>query len=235
MAKQGKSETLSKAVRERLRRDILRGEWTPGEKLQLAALSERYATSSTVIREALTGLTGDRLIELKPNRGFFIPTLSLDELRDFNELRCLTEEFGIRLAIDRGDLQWESDVFASHHKLERTDRFLDKEAALLNPDWTAAHHEFHERLMSASELPVLIDLSARLADSTTLYRRWVNPTHGIQNRSIDQEHRDILQAVLDRDADLAGKLLRAHYTNSMELIMTAGLSPEAQGNLTATK
>ena len=223
MAKQGKSETLSKAVRDQLREDILSGEWAPGEKLQLVALSQRYETSSTVIREALTQLTGARLIELKPNHGFFIPTLSLDELRDFNELRCLSEEFGIKLAIERGDLQWESEVFAAHHKLERTDRLIDGEPGTLAPEWITAHREFHVQLMEACELPVLIDISAILFDSTTMYRRWIKETPKISTRKIDEEHKQILQAVLDRDPERAGELLRHHYTASMEMILEAGL------------
>ncbi|MGO1543795.1 MAG: GntR family transcriptional regulator [Gulosibacter sp.] len=230
MAKQGKSETLSKAVREQLREDILGGEWAPGEKLQLASLSERYETSSTVIREALTQLTGARLIELKPNRGFFIPTLSLNELRDFNELRCLSEEFGIKLAIERGDLQWESEVFAAHHKLERTPRLIDDEPGTLAPEWITAHREFHVQLISACNLPVLIDLSAILFDSTTMYRRWVNQAPAIAARRIDDEHKEILQAVLDRDSARAGELLRQHYTASMELILEVGLSVSGLNN-----
>lgn len=225
MAKQGTSETLSRAVREKLREDILGGEWAPGEKLQLASLSERYATSSTVVREALTQLTGNRLIELKPNRGFFIPTLSLKELRDFNELRCLSEEFGVKLAIERGDLQWESEVFASHHKLDRTDRF--NEDGSLNPAWITAHRDFHVHLMSACDLPVLVDLSANLFDTTTLYRRWADASRLPRGRSIEQEHRDILASVLARDSERAGKLLRDHYSKSMEMILKVGLLPAA--------
>ncbi|MER7798378.1 GntR family transcriptional regulator [Microbacterium sp. NPDC096154] len=225
MARRGESETLSTEVRERLRGDILAGQWVPGEKLQLVALSSHYGTSSTVVREALTRLTGERLVELKPNRGFFVPRLSLEELRDFNELRCLSEEFGIKLAIERGDLQWESEVFAAHHTLERTPRHHEDES--LNPGWVAAHAAFHAKLLSSCGLPVLIDLAATLSDETSLYRRWAAPSKNQVQRDIEQEHRDILQAVIDRDAERAGALLRRHYTLTMELILESGLLPEA--------
>lgn len=229
MARRGDSETLSTKVRERLRRDILNGLWAPGEKLQLAALSAHYETSSTVVREALTRLTGDRLIELKPNRGFFIPTLSLDELRDFNELRCRAEEFGIKLAIERGDLQWEAEVYAAQHRLERTPRHADAEDGSLTEEWLVAHEAFHAKLLSSCGLPVLIDLAARLSDGNSLYRRWAVPTKELLSRDIEQEHRDILRAVTDRDPERAGALLRAHYTTTMELILEAGLVPKAIG------
>lgn len=217
-------------MRDRLRRDILSGRWTPGEKLQLVALSEYYETSSTVVREALTRLTGDRLVELKPNRGFFVTELSLDGLRDFNELRCLSEEFGIRLAIERGDLQWESEVFASHHTLDRTPRFSSDDPDLLSEAWIVAHADFHAKLLSACGLPILIDLAATLYDGNSLYRQWSAPSPHQSSRDIDAEHREILQAVLDRDSTRAAELLRDHYTRSMELILEAGLLPAATGD-----
>ncbi|WP_460774661.1 GntR family transcriptional regulator [Microbacterium sp. GXF7504] len=225
MAKRGDADTLSTEVREQLRRDILAGRWAPGEKLQLVALSTLYGTSSTVVREALTRLTGDRLVELKPNRGFFVPRLSLGELRDFNELRCISEEFGIALAIERGDLQWESEVFAAHHTLERTERYT--EDGTLNPDWMDAHNVFHARLLSACGLPVLLDLCTNLSDTNALYRRWAAEGAPFIERDMDEEHREILQAVLDRNAKLAASLLRAHYTRTMEMILEVGLRPEA--------
>ncbi|WP_411721826.1 GntR family transcriptional regulator [Mycetocola sp.] len=227
MARRGDSDTLSTQVRERLRRDILVGLWHPGEKLQLAALSAHYETSSTVVREALTRLTGARLIELKPNRGFFVPTLSLDELRDFNELRCRAEEFGIKLAIERGNLQWESEAHAAHHTLERTPRHAEDGTGRVTEEWLLAHDNFHAKLLSSCGLPVLVELAATLADGNSLYRRWAVPTKELLSRDIEEEHREILKAATDRDADLAGKLLRQHYSATMELIMKAGLLPEA--------
>lgn len=228
MARRGNSETLGTSVRDQLRRDILAGHWVPGQNLQLVALSKHYETSSTVVREALTRLSGDRLVELRPNRGFFVPKISTDELQDFNELRCRAEEFGIQLAIERGDLQWESEVFAAHHMLERLPRFTDPDQGILNPEWVEAHDGFHQKMLSACRLPVLIDLTNVLADENSLHRRWMAPSDKARDRDIDQEHRDILDAVVQRDAARAGQLLREHYTLSMTYILEAGFRPEAQ-------
>lgn len=224
MARRGDSETLSTGLRDRLRKDILAGRWLPGQNLQLMLLSKHYETSSTVVREALTRLSGDRLVELKPNHGFFVPQISLDELRDFNELRCRAEEFGIQLAIERGDLRWESEVFAAHHMLERIPRFSDGNLEL-NPEWVEAHDNFHKKMLSACGLPVLIDLTSVLADENSLHRRWSAHSRKSASRDMAQEHREILQAVVDRDAELAGRLLREHYTQSMNNILEVGFLP----------
>lgn len=227
MARRGAAETLSNDVRGRLRADILTGKWIPGQKLQLVALSKHYGTSSTVVREALTRLAGERLVSLRPNRGFIVPELSLGELRDFNELRCITEEFAITLAIERGDLEWESEVFAAHHRLEHTPRYVEGSQHDLNFDWQEKHAAFHQQLIAACNLPVLIDFTQHVSDENSLYRRWAAPNPRAKKRDLDQEHRDILAAVLDRDAARAASLLRHHYTTTMELILEGGLIPEA--------
>lgn len=230
MSKQISSETLSRHARDQIRRDILAGTWAPGEKLQLAALSQQYETSSTVIREALTWLAGERLVTLKPNRGFFVPELSEQEFIDFTELRCVSEELGIRLALERGDLAWESTVIAAHHTLERTPRRTEGAGApaRVNQDWAQAHQAFHAKLIEACEVPVLIDLTTTLAGVTELYRAWAGSTEG-SKRDIEAEHRAILDAVLARDAETAGRLLREHYTTSMRLLLAAGFAGHAKG------
>jgi DNA-binding GntR family transcriptional regulator len=222
MAKKTDAETLSKHLYDALRRDILGGRWAPGAKLQLTALSEHYDTSSTVVREALTRLVGNRLVLLRPNRGFFVPELSLADLEDITEMRCVNEELAARLAIERGSLDWESELMAAHHTLERTQR---REAE--NPDehteaWNEAHQAFHAKLVEACGVPVLIDLTLVLSDLSQLYGRWAGAATRYANRDIEQEHRDILAAALARDPRLTAALLRTHYQTTMAAVRSAG-------------
>ena len=223
MSKSIESETLSTQIRDSLREDILAGRWAAGDKLQLVALTKHYKTSSTVIREALTRLVGDRLVILKPNRGFFVPTLSLAEIKDITELRCVSEEFGIGLAIQRGDLAWESELIAAHHTLERTPYRDQSETAELTEAWDQAHQAFHAKLLEACGVPVLIDLASTLSDLSQLYGRWAGRATRFLDRDIAQEHRDILTAALDRNAELASRLLRNHYETTLHAILKSGI------------
>lgn len=227
MSKRIDAETLSTHVRSALRSDILSGKWAPGEKLQLTDLSSHYQTSSTVVREALTRLVGDRLVLLKANRGFFVPVLSLAELKDITELRCVNEEFGIRLAVERGDLAWESELMAAHHTLERTPYRTEGDDAQLTDDWVRAHQAFHEKLLQACAVPTLIDLTCTLSDLTQLYNRWAGRATRFVNRDVAQEHREILAAALNRDAKEASKLLRSHYETTLKAIEKAGFSEDS--------
>ena len=138
---------------------------------------------------------------LKPNRGFFVPTLSLAEIKDINELRCVSEEFGIGLAVQRGDLAWESELIAAHHTLERTLYRKDERAGELTDAWNRAHQAFHAKLLEACGVPVLIDLASTLSDLSQLYGRWAGHATRFMGRDIAQEHREILAAALDRNAE----------------------------------
>jgi DNA-binding GntR family transcriptional regulator len=222
MAKRTDSETLSKHLRDALRSDILAGRWAPGAKLQLTALSEHYQTSSTVVREALTRLVGERLVQLRPNRGFFVPPISLAELEDITELRCVNEEFAVKLAIERGGLQWESELMAAHHTLERTPRRSEENPDQHTEEWNIAHQAFHAKLVEACGIPVLIELTCTLSDISQLYGRWAGSATRDAKRDIDQEHRDILAAALRRDAAETGALLRRHYETTMAAVREAG-------------
>lgn len=210
-------------VHEQIRRDIMAGRWRPGEKLKPVALAESYSTSTTVVREALTRLVGDHFIVIEPNRGFFVPTLSLDELRDLTEVRCRTESLALEWAVERGDLAWESELIATHHTLSRIPRRGPNDPEHVAEAWAQAHRDFHSKLIAACNLPVLTDLCRLLSDSTELYRRWAAPSPAASGRDVESEHQAILQATLDRDGVRASELLRAHYERTVDVVLQSGL------------
>lgn len=176
-----------------------------------------------MIREALTRLSGADLVVAKPNRGFFIRDLSLRELSDITELRCVTEALAITFSLERGDLQWESDVIAAHHQLVRTPRRRADDPTRISDDWPAAHRRFHQALLDACGCEPMIRLSANLADSTELYRRWAAPSVAATVRDVEKEHRDILDATLARDAARTADLLRQHYEATVNVVLQSGL------------
>lgn len=221
-----KSETSNRGVRarEELRNRILDGEWPPGTRLQPAALAAETGWSTTIVRESLTHLAGEGLLAVRPNRGFFVTDLSFDELKWITELRCRTEDIAITLAVERGDIAWESQLIAIHHQLERTPTHGPGEAGL-SLEWQNAHRAFHAALLSACEVDKLCEVASSLRDSTMLYRRWSAPTES--RRDVGAEHREILAAVLDRDAPRASRLLREHYEATLAQMRDAAVTQHA--------
>ena len=210
-------------VVDQIRSAILGGQWPPGERLPPAAMAAQFGTSSTVVREALTKLSGDGLVAFERNRGFFVRRLDLQELRDITELRCVSEALAARLAVERGDLQWESELIAAHHQLARTPRRLPDAPESINAEWTAMHRAFHAKLLEPCASVHMLRLADNLADSTELYRRWAATSDAAVHRDVEREHADILEAALGREAGRLGTLLRAHYETTVDVVLEAGL------------
>lgn len=217
----GRSHTL-----EGVRQGILHGDWFPGQRLQPTDLAQRFDTSTTVIREALSLLVGDGLVVARPNRGFFVPELDLQELRDMTELRCRTEDLGARLATERGDLEWEAALTAAHHRLVKIPRRLTDDPARINPEWSQAHHAFHQAIIAGSGSQEIVQIGAKLAHATELYRAWAAPYGGAIRRDVEAEHRGLLEAALAHDGDKLSALLRAHYETTLAIVLEAGLDPD---------
>jgi DNA-binding GntR family transcriptional regulator len=214
--------TRAAPVVERIRHAILDGTWLPGQRLAPVALGERYETSTTVIREALTRLVGENLIEARTNRGFFVPELDLREFRDVNELRCATETLALKLAIERGDLHWETNLIAAHHRMTKTPRRLAGNE--VNDDWRLAHWGFHEALLAGCGCDQIMKVAAGLAQATELYRAWAAPTEAASERNVEQEHQRLVNAAVSRDVERATSLLRKHFEETARIVVTAGLA-----------
>lgn len=207
--------------------DILSGQWRPGDRLQPHKLAEEYRVSTTVIREALSRMAGDGLVIMQPNRGFFIPDLNIQELKDITELRCVTEELAVKLSLERGSLEWESDLIATHHLLARTPR-RDPETGQITHEWHQAHRTFHAKLLEACNCRPMLHLASNLGSSTELYRRWAASSAAASGRNVEEEHRLILEAAIARDAERTAELLRSHYEATVAVVVKAGLVDDAE-------
>lgn len=205
------------------REALLSGRWQPGERLQPADLAKDFDVSTTIIRETLTRLAGNGLVESRPNRGFFVRELSLQELSDITELRCANDAIAVRLSLTRGDLDWESHLAAIHHRLSKTPRRDPDDPKRICLDWTRLHREFHLALIAGCECEPMLTLSANLALKTELYRQWAAPAPAAVDRNVEQEHQDILDAALARDVEKTTELLIDHYKRSVNVVLEAGL------------
>ncbi len=92
--------TRTEQVYARMRSDILAGHLTPGAKLPFAELVARYGGSTSVIREGLTRLVEQGLVQAEPQHGFRVVPLSISDLDDLTTARCELEGLVLRL-VDR--------------------------------------------------------------------------------------------------------------------------------------
>src|SRR3974390_3667965 len=90
------ARSLTTRAFERLREDILLGRLAPSERLRIQALSERYGIGATAIREALSRLTTDGLVQAEDQRGFTVTSVSPEELLDLTRTRIQVEQMALR-------------------------------------------------------------------------------------------------------------------------------------------
>ncbi|MDX3383196.1 GntR family transcriptional regulator [Streptomyces niveiscabiei] len=211
---------LSEQVYDQLREAILRGESKPGEPLKPQELAGRYGVSLAVVREALVRVVGEGLAERLPNRGFAVPAFSDRRWQEIAEARRTIEPVVLRLAIERGDLDWEARVRAAHHRLARTPLYAPDEGDYLSGAWSEAHRAFHRTLLEGCGNPVLLDTFDRMWTASELGRRW--SAHHTPGRDAADEHRRLEAAALARDADTAADVLTRHLTVTAAVLADPG-------------
>jgi DNA-binding GntR family transcriptional regulator len=210
--------TRTERVYAELRADILGGRQRPGARLPFAELTARYEASMGVVREALSRLAAEGLVESEPQFGFRVVPLSIADLQHLTNARAAIETLVLGQAVEHGGVSWEADVLAAHHRLEHTPQRAEDDPSRLSDDWTVAHAAYHHALLAGCPNPRLLAIADSLRDSAELYRRWSVPlAHG--HRDIAGEHRAILDAVLAHDPDAATAALAAHIQHTTNVLL----------------
>ena len=213
------TRTKAERVYELLRADILAGRLQPGSRLRYAELCDRYETSTGVLREAMLRLSEQGLVKGEPQQGFQVVDLSIEDLRDLTDARVLLESLALRSALADGDVEWESRILASHHRLSRTAQYNADDPDRLSDEWVAEHAEFHRALLDGCTNRRIKEVASSLRDSAELYRRWSLPLGKGADRDVAAEHDQLLQAVLDRDTDRAVQSLTNHITATSNILL----------------
>jgi DNA-binding GntR family transcriptional regulator len=195
------------------------GEFAPGARLKADALRQDYGVSASTMRELLFRLACGGFVDFEEQRGFSVPPASMERLLEVRHLRTVIETEGARLAIERGDMEWEARLNAAHHKLAHIE-FKMREAGRLRENiaiWTRFDWEFHETLVSAAGSELLTET---LHGLFLKYRQRLVafvPDYGFRRGTVD-EHGAILEAALARDAERCAAAIRTHYAFLDEIV-----------------
>jgi GntR family carbon starvation induced transcriptional regulator len=213
------TRNLSEQAYDRIRRDILNGELFPGDKLQIEAVSERYAIGIAPVREALNRLSSEGLVERKSQRGFFVTEISMASLEELVKTRIWLETLALRESILHATEDWEEQLVLAYHRLARTQRRLPAEAGReLSEEWELRHKEFHLLLLDCCGSAWLLGFCSTMMDQAVRYRSLSMNVHPslLRREGAAAEHEALLGAAIDRDADRACRLLAEHYTTTLE-------------------
>jgi DNA-binding GntR family transcriptional regulator len=213
--------SLTSAVQERLRADILSTRLLPGQKLHIAGLAKQFSVSLAAVREALSRLVADGLVQASDQRGFRVSPVSLADLADVTQTRIDIEGLALRRSIERGDQAWLASVEAAFEALKAVPYRYSDDPGVHDEVWVGRHRIFHRALVDACGSPWLLGFRGVLHEQSERYRRLSIRREVGKPRDVEAEHAAIVEAVLKRDADTAVAALSKHFLTTMQLVELA--------------
>lgn len=231
------SSSLIEVAYEHLRNELVAGRLKPGEKLKISSLAEAQSISVGAVREALARLSAEGLVTSEPQRGFTAASMSIAELQDITQVRIEIEARCLRRSMQAGDVEWESRVVGAYHVLMRAPVDHLQGHALPTPPWATAHANFHDALVSACDSPWLLRLREQIYVQSERYRlaaiRLIPP-----ERSLENEHQVLLDAVLARRIEEAVGLMGPHFGETAAALLKqwgSVATPDSAPNATRTQ
>lgn len=199
-----------------LRRQILKGDLKPGERLMEIALANRLGVSRTPIREAIRKLEHEGLVEMLPRRGAHVAGITRRELRDVLEVRRTLEI----LAITKASELMKDEDLAALTKAEETFRQLVENPEADLTGLGEADEHFHDIIYQATGNRRLIQILGNLREQ--MYRFRVEYLKDTDSRhALVHEHDALAAALTERDREEAVRLIKLHIDKQYQTIIHA--------------
>ena len=200
-----RAETLSRQAYNAIRSSIRSGAITPDGFYSEVQLAHALRISRTPVREALIELEREGLVEIVPQRGFRLRTISESERQEAYTLRALIETYVVkRLAREATD----EDIAELRRLVNHQEKVSDEPAAFLEAD-----ENFHLTMAAILDLErtrrILLTLRGII---------WLAGLDAISNPlrsdAVLEEHRALVDRIAARDANGAAKAMRSHIENT---------------------
>lgn len=189
-----------------IRTCLLNGEYAAGSRLSESELSEKCGVSRTPVREALRRLALEYFVRIEPNRGAFVIDWSREDIMDMFEMRSMMEGLAARKASERAT---DAQIRDMKHIIDRIDDVVQDAGAKMRDDFLALNREFHDAIFEASGSPRLTEIISRFVEQAVIVRTAAQYTISDIAHS-NQQHKEILGAIINRNGILAETIMRSH-------------------------
>lgn len=197
---------LREVVFKTIRKSILKGELSPGDRLMEIQLAKKLGVSRTPIREAIRKLELEGLVVMIPRKGAVVAGITEKSLRDVLEVRRALEELAITLACVRMS---DAEIEELKKAEEDFQRAIEKAEPILI---AGADEKFHDIIFNGTKNEKLVLMLNNLRENMYRYRlEYVkNPE---QWKLLLEEHDEMFAAIQSRDIDNAKLVIGAHISN----------------------
>ncbi|SEI68926.1 DNA-binding transcriptional regulator, GntR family [Allopseudospirillum japonicum] len=207
---EGPTRTLADRVFEQIQTAIVKGEIPPGSKITEPGLAKAYGISRGPLREAIRRLEGRRLVHRIPHVGARVVSLSVTELLELYDVRECMEGMACRLAarhMQTQEIQGLRQLLQDHEaqaELQQGRAYYQAEGDL----------DFHYRIVLGSHNTKLTELlCGELYHLVRMYRYQLSTSSDRPKQAFVEHHR-IVDAIEQRDEELAEMLMRRHISAS---------------------
>jgi DNA-binding GntR family transcriptional regulator len=194
-------------VAELLRQRIFRRELEPGSWIDEVKLSQEYGISRTPLREALKVLAAEGLVTMKVRRGAYVTEVSERDLAEVYHLLALLESDAAAVVAERATDAERTELQKLHTELEGAVKDRDRFFTL--------NERFHMRLLEIASNRWRNQMVADLRKVMKLNRHNSLLKSGRIEESL-AEHRAVMQAIEQRDAEAARERMQQHFRSGLE-------------------
>ena len=209
-----KTKSREEEVYRKLEEEILGGHHERGAALTEMSISDRLGVSRTPVRAALHRLAEEGLVEITPNRGAVVVGVTVDDLIDTYKIRIRLEGLATAMATERLSTAEKDELTES---VELAEYYMAKGDTEKLKELDSA---FHNIIYAASGNRMLTRILSELHRNIKTYRKLSLTVPGRLENSIS-EHREILAAILEGNAERADELTRLHVERAMKNMVEA--------------
>ena len=219
------SPLLHEEVAREIKRLIENGDLAPGSRLSERQLGFQLGVSRTPLREALRSLAGEGLVELSPRRGALVAKLDTDAVEHiFSVMEALEALAGALACEVMSDTEIE-EVRELHKALLQSYELRDVES------FYTLNRKIHEAILDGAHNPVLARIYSTL-NGQMKRARFMALNNARQWREAVREHEEIMDALVQRDAERLGAALHRHLKNKRDKVkQSLGSRTQAVTNL----
>ena len=205
--------THSDIAYQKLKKLILDGILPAGSQLLEQEAAEKLNMSRTPVREAMIRLRQDGMVDIRPRHGMRVLPVSADDMQEIYQVLTSLEGTAVESIAESG--------LSRGHKQILEKILNDMDSALANSDlkaWAEADEQFHSRLVEFSANKRLISMVSQLWEQSHRARMITLRMRPMPLDS-NSEHRQLLDALIEKDAAKARELHETHRKRSGKMLV----------------
>ena len=195
-----------------LKNQIMSGKLLPGSNLVEREISNKYSISRTPVREILWRLASDNLLEQEPSGGYTIRKISLEEIFDIFQSREAIEGMAARLACQKGDDNFFSNIKAMRERIKEID--IEKNSQ----EGVFFGRNLHDLIIATANNAFLSEFYNKLRNLSVLTRNITQKSVFIEKKS-QESHLAIIDALEEKDEEKSEHCMREHLRITCRLMV----------------